>query len=435
MRPLPLVSLLLLGTGGSTAGGVGPAHVGTDIASNVSSATGLGVSAGTAKAPGVDDGQAIEMAETLCAAEAAQLCGSEPTDGSGGGSIGCLLRLSAGVGAQAGGISAGCEKVLDAARAQLLAQSLPDPRVGAACAAPLRSGVCRHALRTGGASVPLVHRTMRCLRSPLVRAALPHDCRREVTRLMMGEARNISLDVYLYHACALELSAPPCAGLAGGAGARRACLQRSQDRSRLAAGNSSGAWPMSRRCSRALSASAIERSDDIRFHAPLLDACAAERVRFCVDLHPGDGRVIGCLLQHRGHRDTAPACRQQLHVYEQRAMADFRLDAPLVGAAPPLRYPHPPLPLTHTPPVVTPTPAVFTPTPSVFTPTSSVFTPTPAVFTRTPAVLTRTPSVFTPTPAVFTPTLEVFTLTPAVFTPTPAVFTPTLRYSHPPLLY
>ena len=66
-------------------------------------------------------------------------------------------------------------------------------------------------------------------------------------------------------------------------GARRACLQRSQylagrPEEARAEGEKVGAAPpqrpMGKECAHYLSLSEIERADDVRFHAPLLQACA-----------------------------------------------------------------------------------------------------------------------------------------------------------------
>ena len=281
---------------------------------------------------------AIEVAELLCAPEAKRLCargGAAPAAEAGaGGTIGCLLRLSATDDAAAQSISGGCQKVLETTRLQLLAQSLPDVRVAAACAEPVRTGVCKNALRVAGSSPGSQRlKLMRCLRSPHVRAGLPEGCKREVTRVMIEEARNISLDVQLYHSCAEELDSPPCNAVSGGSGARRACLLMSQYYAAHhleAEAHNISIGPMSRGCSRALSTATIEASDDVRFHPTIIDNCAAERARFCADLPPGDGRVISCLVRHRTHTDTSPACRLQLYAHEKRVMADFRLDPVLV---------------------------------------------------------------------------------------------------------
>jgi len=66
---------------------------------------------------------------------------------------------------------------------------------------------------------------LRCLKH--MRRTLPQPCAAEVTRVMMEESKDVSLDVTLHRSCEAELRTE-CALLGGGEGKRRKCLERLQ---------------------------------------------------------------------------------------------------------------------------------------------------------------------------------------------------------------
>jgi len=181
-----LLLVFALGASAVPPDGVNPRN-------NSTAAWGNATAVGSLRPPPIDDAATIRKVEVICAADAEQLhCGAE-----GGGTIGCLLRWRARADTSHE-LSAGCLTVLEAARLQLHARSIADPAVAAACAAPLRAGVCKGAAQAGQADVPLGYKILRCLRSAHVRAGLPASCQREVTRVMMEEVRVSLSSVHMY---------------------------------------------------------------------------------------------------------------------------------------------------------------------------------------------------------------------------------------------
>ncbi|KHJ48614.1 cysteine rich repeat-containing domain protein [Trichuris suis] len=74
------------------------------------------------------------------------------------------------------------------------------------------------------------------------------------------------------------------------------------------------------------------QSDDFHLDRPLYFACRDDRERFCRDIRAGEGRVIQCLMMHRGERGMSNECSAALLQREKMVAADYKASYPLVTA-------------------------------------------------------------------------------------------------------
>lgn len=73
------------------------------------------------------------------------------------------------------------------------------------------------------------------------------------------------------------------------------------------------------------------QADNIKLDPELYYACAADRLRFCRDYHPGTGLVFKCLMQHRSDKMTGN-CREQLYKRQTLIAQDFKISKGLMRA-------------------------------------------------------------------------------------------------------
>uniref|UniRef100_A0A5S6QG49 Golgi apparatus protein 1 n=1 Tax=Trichuris muris TaxID=70415 RepID=A0A5S6QG49_TRIMR len=74
------------------------------------------------------------------------------------------------------------------------------------------------------------------------------------------------------------------------------------------------------------------QSDDFHLDRPLYFACRDDREHFCREVRAGEGRVIQCLMSHRGERGMSSECSAALLQREKMVAADYKASYPLVSA-------------------------------------------------------------------------------------------------------
>ncbi|GBF91963.1 hypothetical protein Rsub_04687 [Raphidocelis subcapitata] len=76
----------------------------------------------------------------------------------------------------------------------------------------------------------------------------------------------------------------------------------------------------------------VRFSENIDFQFPMKKACKAEMEAFCASVPHGHARVIRCLQEHKQAAGFGRACRDEVERYEQTAATDYRLNFRLAQA-------------------------------------------------------------------------------------------------------
>ena len=93
-----------------------------------------------------------------------------------------------------------------------------------------------------------------------------------------------------------------------------------------------GKATLSKACASGLKKSQLRRAGDIRLQVPVGHACALDKQRFCDGVPVGEGEVLLCLAQHKLHVDMSEGCRDELQLYQEQSLSDFRLEPRVVSA-------------------------------------------------------------------------------------------------------
>jgi len=162
-----------------------------------------------------------------------------------------------------------------------------------------------------------------CLEEHLENERFSSGCRKELVAAMERRASDVRLNPVLLSACMLDVETH-CKALfeampdinAGDARVLE-CLQEKKE------GLSVG-------CQKKVFRVQEAHTKDIRFDAPLHDACKADMVKHCTGVEPGQGRVRACLGEHR--KGLARACRAELFKRGVQEKNDVRLHTQMEAA-------------------------------------------------------------------------------------------------------
>jgi len=162
-----------------------------------------------------------------------------------------------------------------------------------------------------------------CLEEHLEDERFSSGCRKELVEARERRASDVRLNPELLKACAQDVDAH-CKALfeampdinAGDARVLE-CLQEKKE------GLSAG-------CQKKVFRVQEAHTKDIRFDAPLLDACKADMEKHCAGVDPGQGRVRACLGEHR--KGLARTCRAELFKRGVQEKNDVRLHAQMEAA-------------------------------------------------------------------------------------------------------
>jgi hypothetical protein len=161
-------------------------------------------------------------------------------------------------------------------------------------------------------------------------------CERAVALRQQEMAEDVALDPALLGNCADDLKSLCPSAMAPGAwrhdaSAARVCLERIAVSS-AAGGQKEQQQPrrrLSDRCASALFSRMARDAEDIRFHHRLSSACAADALKHCPGIKPGNHRVVDCLEDARFRPDFSPQCTAALADHMLLRASDARLDWPL----------------------------------------------------------------------------------------------------------
>jgi len=70
----------------------------------------------------------------------------------------------------------------------------------------------------------------------------------------------------------------------------------------------------------------VRFSQNIDFQFPMKQACAKEIKLYCKDIPHGEARVIRCLQDNKSQKDFSKECKEEVRSYENEAASDYRLN-------------------------------------------------------------------------------------------------------------
>eukprot|EP00241_Pyramimonas_parkeae_P000739 CAMPEP_0114234490 /NCGR_PEP_ID=MMETSP0058-20121206/5737_1 /TAXON_ID=36894 /ORGANISM="Pyramimonas parkeae, CCMP726" /LENGTH=1041 /DNA_ID=CAMNT_0001346173 /DNA_START=77 /DNA_END=3202 /DNA_ORIENTATION=+ len=155
-----------------------------------------------------------------------------------------------------------------------------------------------------------VGRVLRCLKSN--KSELQSSCTAVVTQRQVDSAEDVGLDTPLKVSCKQEVESL-CPDVGYGGGAKFACLQSKRNQ-------------LGHMCQTELFRREVENAEDMRFNYRLASACAAEKQRFCENVHVGRGHAFGCLQRRMSEAEFSEECKIEMEQTIRNQGSDWRLD-------------------------------------------------------------------------------------------------------------
>ena len=159
-------------------------------------------------------------------------------------------------------------------------------------------------------------RVIACLQDKKDDKMMSADCRKEVTADLIFTSKHEGADYALNKACDADKK-KFCANVTPGNGATRKCMRDHLKE-------------LSPDCYKAEFRRLVLENKDIRLSTSLAESCKDDKIKFCKDVKPGEGRTHKCIKEH--YDELSEPCKNAEFAHLKQSSSDIRLKPSLQKA-------------------------------------------------------------------------------------------------------